>query len=250
MAFNPVELATETKKIVCKNTERKYYRFRAAKFYGGIATADCVGCNLRCAFCWAWNTTTKPETVVKFYTPEEVAQKLLTIAKEKKIDQIRISGNEPTIGRDHLLLVLKNLEGHNVKFILETNGIFLSDKSYALDLARFKDFLHVRISIKGATPDEFSQLTGAVPEAFELPIQALKNLVRAGVPCHPAVMVSFSNSDSIRLLHDRLETISPSFYDFEEEELILYGAVQKRLEKAGIKWTGAHEPEKIPNQLI
>jgi len=31
---------------VCNERKRKYYRFRAARFYGGIATADCMGCNL------------------------------------------------------------------------------------------------------------------------------------------------------------------------------------------------------------
>ena len=31
---------------------KKYYRVRPARWYGGIVTADCVGCGLLCRFCW------------------------------------------------------------------------------------------------------------------------------------------------------------------------------------------------------
>lgn len=245
MPSDPLELAKGTRDKVCKDNARKYHRFRPAKFYGGIATADCVGCNLRCLFCWAWNTVTRPESDGKFYTPQQVAEKLLMIARKHGLSQVRISGNEPTICRDHLLLVLKNLEAAGVRFILETNGIMIgADNSYALDLARFKDFLHVRVSIKGANATEFAALTGATANSFELQIQALKNLVAAGVSCHPAVMVSFSRLESLRALRDRLETIKPSFYDFEEEELMLYEGIKERLAAAGIKFTNAHEPER------
>ncbi len=46
--YNPVEIAEITEKTVCENNRRRYYRFRPARFYGGISTADCVGCCLRC----------------------------------------------------------------------------------------------------------------------------------------------------------------------------------------------------------
>ncbi len=105
--FNPIEMAELTKTIVCKRNQRKYYRFRPAKFYGGISTADCVGCCLRCAFCWSWRETTRPEKFGDFYSPEEVAGKLVSIAKKKKLRQLRISGNEPTICRNHLISVLE-----------------------------------------------------------------------------------------------------------------------------------------------
>jgi uncharacterized Fe-S cluster-containing radical SAM superfamily protein len=44
--IDPVKLSEMTQKQVCKDGLRKYYRFRPAKFYGGISTADCVGCCL------------------------------------------------------------------------------------------------------------------------------------------------------------------------------------------------------------
>jgi uncharacterized Fe-S cluster-containing radical SAM superfamily protein len=38
--YDPVRKAEETSWVVCRGDSRKYYRFRAARFYGGIATAD------------------------------------------------------------------------------------------------------------------------------------------------------------------------------------------------------------------
>ena len=233
--LNPLELARETEKIVCKNSERKFYRFRPAKFYGGIATADCVGCCLRCKFCWAWNVLVKPESCGKFYKAKDVADKLIEIANKHNFNQVRISGNEPTLGWQYLLKVLKYLKDSGLNLILETNGIILGcDPSYAKELSDFKDFIHVRVSLKGANPEEFSRLTGAEPKFFEYQIEALKNLDLAKIPCHPAVMVSFSKQESLQNLRNRLETINPNFFDFEEEELLLYGNVKERLKKAGL----------------
>lgn len=233
--FNPLELARETEKIVCKNSEKKFYRFRPAKFYGGVATADCVGCCLRCAFCWAWKTLEKPEATGKFYKPKQVAEELIRIAKKNNFNQVRLSGNEPTLGWQHLLKVLEHLKDSGLSVILETNGIIIGcDPSYAKELAPYRDFIHVRVSVKGANQKEFSLLTGAEPRFFEYQIEALKNLHQAGIPCHAAVMISFSNEDSLQYLRNRLETINPSFFDFEEEELKLYGNAQERLEKIGI----------------
>ncbi|MDH5771048.1 MAG: hypothetical protein OEZ25_07170, partial [Candidatus Bathyarchaeota archaeon] len=70
--FNPVELAHRTDKIVTRGTLRKYYRFRSAPFYGGISTADCVGCALRCVFCWSGFPRDHPERSGRFYSPEQV----------------------------------------------------------------------------------------------------------------------------------------------------------------------------------
>ncbi|MFH0928888.1 MAG: radical SAM protein [Candidatus Aenigmatarchaeota archaeon] len=233
--FNPVELAKETEKIICKNSEKKFYRFRPAKFYGGVATADCVGCCLRCAFCWAWKTLEKPEDSGKFCKPKEVADELIRIARENGFKHVRLSGNEPTLGWQHLLKVLGYLKGSGLDVIIETNGIIIGcDLSYAMELAEFKDFVRVRVSLKGASPTEFSKLTGAEPKFFEYQIEALKNLNQAGVPCNPAVMTLFSKEETLENLRSRLETINPSFFDFEEEELKIYKGVKERLEKIGV----------------
>jgi uncharacterized Fe-S cluster-containing radical SAM superfamily protein len=227
--MTPIEMAKETEKIVCRNLERKYYRFRGARFYGGIATSDTVGCNLRCCFCWAWNVVTQPERYGTFYSPEEVAEKLKTIAEKAGFRQVRISGNEPTIGKQHLLQVLENLKDSGLLFILETNGTLI-DEQYAKDLSKYRDFIHIRISLKGTNEDEFKRLTGF--DGFQLQINALKNLLKYEVPCHAACMVSFSPEENIKKLRARLAEICQELVDsLEIEKLVFYGDVRQRLEK-------------------
>jgi uncharacterized Fe-S cluster-containing radical SAM superfamily protein len=247
--YDPVEKAQATAAVVCRDDQRKYYRFRPARFYGGIATADCVGCCLRCLFCWSWLQVIRPESFGRFYSPDEVAGKLITIARRKGLRQMRISGNEPTISREHLIRVLE-LVPQNMRFILETNGILIGDDpSYAEDLARFGN-IYVRISLKGCSKEEFSMLTGASPGGYELQLQAVENLVRLNVNVHPAVMVSFSSPENIQRLRARLKKINKDFEDIEIEELVLYGDVEKRLKRAKITYRKAYPPERIPPEQV
>jgi uncharacterized Fe-S cluster-containing radical SAM superfamily protein len=217
--------------IVSRGRLRKYYRFRWAGFYGGIATADCVGCCLRCVFCWSWDVVNNPEGTGKFYSPEYVADRLIKIARKKRCTQMRVSGNEATLNREHLLALLGEIPSH-YRFILETNGIVLgSDTSYCRDLARFPN-LFVRVSLKGCCGEDFQRLTGMDEEGFDLQIKALENLVEEGVHCHPAVMNCFSSKQAQQRLSNRLGSIEVYFNNMEEEELILYPAVKHRLEAA------------------
>ena len=236
-SIDPLVLAERVREIAGSGEKRRYYRFRPAPFYGGIATADCVGCCLKCLFCWSWHIMVQPEKTGRFYSPEEVVRNLLSIVRKKGFHQVRISGNEPTLHRSHLLQVLQ-LIPHEIHFILETNGILIGhDPSYAKDLSRFPN-LYVRVSLKGACPEDFSRLTGTRPEGFTLQLKALENLLEKGVDCFPAVMANFSSQEEIRKLSQKLKEIRPDFANFEEEELILYPFVMDHLQKAGLKWTG------------
>jgi uncharacterized Fe-S cluster-containing radical SAM superfamily protein len=246
---DPIKKAEDLARVVSRGDLRKYYRFRHARFYGGIATADCVGCFLRCLFCWSWHEVIRPDACGQFYSPEQVARKLLGIARQRQYERIRISGNEPTLAREHLLKVLE-FTPPDLLFILETNGILIGhDASYARELSRFNN-LYVRVSLKGTTEEEFSRLTGCAPEGFSLQMRAIENLYQAGVEVQPAVMVSFSSSKGIETLRKRLAQIAPKLSTMEEEELVLYGDVEERLRKANIGCGLGHKPEHIPPEQI
>ena len=177
----------------------------------------------------------------KLYSPQQVARKLKTIAYKKGLKQVRISGNEPTIARDHLLQILNQIQG-DILFILETNGILIGhDATYARDLSRFEN-LYVRVSIKGTSETEFTRLTGAESSGFRLQMGALENLARYNVTTHPAVMVSFSSPENIKAFRRKLREIHEDFEDFEVEDLVLYGTVEKRLIKTGLSYNTAYEP--------
>jgi len=136
-------------------------------------------------------------------------------------------------------------------FILETNGTLIeNDKSYARDLSKFSR-LHVRVSLKGASNTEFSVLTGVEARAFDLQLEALKNLLDYGVKYHPAVMLSFSSRESIEELVGRLADIDRSLVEeLEEEYVFLYPHVVRRLKRAGLKPHTAYSPTRIPEELI
>ena len=234
---------------MCRGNQRRYYRSRPARFYGGIGTADCLGCSLRCVFCWSWDKVGRPGRFGQFYSPEKVAGRLTTIAYKKGFRRVRISGNEPTLARDHLLQVLRQIP-RNILFILETNGVLIGhDSTYARDLSGFEN-LYVRVSIKGSSEAKFSRLTGATPAGFGMQIQGLENLVRCNVNAYPAVMVSFSSPQNIKALRTRLGGIDKGFEDFEVEEVVLYGKVEERLKKAGLGYDTAHEPTRIPPEQL
>ena len=250
--FDPLDLAREIETVVTRGELRKYYRTaRPGRWYGGIASADCCGCCLRCVFCWSGAPRDNPGGIGKFYSPEHIFGKLDACARKFGYKQLRVSGNEPTLGKEHLLRLLELVDQSGYLFILETNGILIGwDKSYARELSRFK-CLHVRVSIKGTDEHEFSVLTGAKPEAFGLQLKALENLLNAGVSCHPAVMLSFSPKEGLQGLLKRLEAIDKSLLkQVEEEYVFLYPHVVERLRRAGIKPRVAYAPNRVPDELI
>ncbi|TET47752.1 radical SAM protein [candidate division TA06 bacterium] len=203
-------------------------------WYGGIATADCLGCSLKCVFCWSDKPRDNPEKMGHFHAPEEVYERLASSARRRGFSQMRVSGNEPTLATEHLITLLELVEGSGFRFILETNGLHV-DEGFAKSLSTF-DCLHVRVSLKGTTADEFHTLTGARREAFGLQLDALSNLISNGVSCHPAVMSSFSSGENLLRLEEKLREIHRGLPKaLEEETLILYPHVAKRLKKAGIK---------------
>lgn len=248
--FNCLAKAKEISDIVVQDTQRKYYRIpRAGRWYGGIATADCCGCNLTCVFCWSNKPRDNPAKIGEFYTPEQVFTKITHCAQIHNYHLLRISGNEPTIAKKHLLKVLSLVEKTKYLFILETNGTLL-DEDFVMDLSKFRN-LHVRVSLKGTNPEEFSMLTNARPETFDMILDHVQLLVDYKIRFNLAVMLSFSPDKHIVMLKKRLKEISPSIVDdFEEEYVFLYPHVVKRLKKAGVEPLMAYTPDGVPKKLV
>ncbi|MCP8305364.1 MAG: hypothetical protein H3Z50_07880 [archaeon] len=78
----------------------------------------------------------------------------------------------------------------------------------------------------------------------------MKNLSRADVNCHPAVMVSFSKKDSFYDLVERIKEIDSQIVSkIEIEELILYNRVAERIKKYGLKPFISHHPQRVLKEL-
>ncbi len=236
--YDPLDLSAKIETYVLKNgIMKKYYRFRGSKYYGGISTADVVGCNMYCHFCWV-NPKVRYhfQEVGNFYDPEEVGNRLVQIANKAKFHQLRVSGGEPTIGEKHLIALLKYLDDFPYQFILETNGMLLSQESYVKNLKNF-DNLHVRIAMKAATPEMFSKVTGSVQAAYQYPFQALEYLIKYEISCHTSIIIDFCTKEDLKYFATQLQKISPHLVNqLEFESLILYPHVLKGLKKIGLKF--------------
>lgn len=248
--FDPLELAKETEKIVTREgpegLERKYVGIYSAPVYRGIATGYAAGCCLRCIYCWSNWSRDFPERFGEFYSPKEVAQGLFDTAKKGitspgwerfrhlKINKLRVSGCEPTLGKEHLLRLLEYVERSGYPFYLETNGILLgADVDYVRKLSEFSKFIYVRVSFKAATPEGFTERTGALGEYYELPFKAIKRLLDEGIYARAAAMTDprVMPKEERSILIERLNEVHPRYGkgELEEEVIDAYDTSIKRL---------------------
>jgi uncharacterized Fe-S cluster-containing radical SAM superfamily protein len=225
--YDPIDIAKKVEETVVHGALKKYYRFRPTGFYGGIATADTVGCNLRCKFCWSAASVWNAQQTGDLYSPDKVAAELHRIAKMKRYRQVRVSGGEPTIGKQHLLALLGAMST-TYTFILETNGILLGyDSQYVKELSSFGN-LHIRVCLKGADKEEFILFTGAA-RGFEYQIKALA-LLRDACMSFNVALVS-TNPAKKQRLYRQLKEMGLGQVMVEEEEITLYPMVKARLNK-------------------
>ncbi|MEM2936593.1 MAG: radical SAM protein, partial [Candidatus Bathyarchaeia archaeon] len=175
-----------------------------------------------------------------FYSPEEVFNQLRKVARKYGVNKLRVSGAEPTLGRDHLLGLLECVEDSEFSiFILETNGILFGvDKDYVRRVSRFTK-PHVRVSLKAGTPEDFTRKTGAKPETFEIPFQAIQNLMDYNVDFHVASMSAdprIVTPKERENLIKKLAEIDPSLLlGLEEEKVDGYNTTLERLRYAGLR---------------
>ena len=235
--YDPIALGAATEKVVVDGNRRKYVQLgRTLRFYGGTTSATEVGCNLRCKFCFSDKPVWKPKNTGEFYTPQQVFDGLAANARKNGHKTISASASEGTLGRQHLYELLDLVEQSEFVYILETNGMTLGDDpKFARSLKRYKN-LHVRVSIKGCSQEEFHRLTGARKSAYELPFKALRYLIDAGVSCNACVSVSFSDSAGIKSVEKKLESMHPGILkSLELERIKLFPKVRKRLLSQGLK---------------
>jgi len=238
--FDPLERSERIENQVAEGKSRLYYRFRPAPYYGGIATADAVGCSFLCAYCWNYGRNLHPERYREFYMPQEVADRLCRIADKKSFRLFRISGAEPILGERtffHLVEVLKFIDRKRPDswFILETNGFYLGFRNDLLLVLREFSNLKVRICLKGVDEESFEHITGAKSGYYRYPIQALRELERLRVSVWPALMGDLFSKEDIRRLETSLKKDGIRS-GLELEFLEAYPFVVENMKKRKIKF--------------
>lgn len=232
--FDPLERAEEVESQVMKGNQRLYYRFRGARYYGGIATADAVGCSFLCAYCWNYYRNLNPARFHNFYSPHQGASKLLDIARKKSYRLFRISGAEPLIGESsfsHLLEVLKIIGRKQPRalFILETNGLFLGTRPDLVAQMNYTQ-LRVRVCLKGVDEESFQRVTGARKEYFSYPLEALREMEKQNIEAWPALMGDLFTMEQIHGLEQKIKDFG-IHSSLELEGLEPYPFVIKNMKK-------------------
>lgn len=237
--FDPLEHADRIEQMVMQGEKRIYSRFRASCYYGGIATADAVGCSFLCAYCWNYDRNLRPEPEDTWYTPQSVAVKLFNVARTCSYNMYRLSGSEPLLGPasfQHLLQVVKTLVRYspNAIFVLETNGLFLGDKPEFIQSLLIPN-LRVRVCLKGIDEKSFETISGAKREYFYYPLIALQEMEKAGITAWPALMGDFFREKEITEFQLKLKTEHVRA-ELELENLEAYPPVVGNLKKRKIEF--------------
>lgn len=227
--FDPRERAKCVESTVMNTVGgRRYYRFRYAKFYGGIVTADAVGCCLLCAYCWNYEKNETPETGT-FFSPEDVAKKLIKLAEKNRCYKFRISGCEPFLGEAstrHLYKVINIISSRlkDATFVIESNAAVIGSNPALLNefpkLSVSK--IKIRVSLKAENEAQCQKITNAIG-AHALQLAGIKAITDAHINCTVATMPNF------------VKTIDmiPSNVGRETEKMIVYNA-KDRLKKRGL----------------
>jgi uncharacterized Fe-S cluster-containing radical SAM superfamily protein len=239
--FDPLCRAKEVENLVMKGMKRKYYRLRPAKYYRGIATADLVGCNLLCAYCWNYRRNLKPsECEGRYYDHKEIAMMLIAIARRRGFNRIRLSGAEPILGErsfNHLLGVLEEISSREptMEFILETNGLLLGTWThFAQKLSQFQRLM-VRISLKGWDSESFEKISGAQGSYFEQALRGLTNVRDQQIEAWPAIMYDLFGRKGLKIINARLKELSLKPEDLELEYLEAYPFVVENLRRRSLE---------------
>jgi uncharacterized Fe-S cluster-containing radical SAM superfamily protein len=238
MPFDPVKRSAAAEKASMRGPARRYYRFRAARYYGGIVTADAVGCSFLCAFCWNYQRNLHPERYGRFSDPRQVALTLSRIARRSGFQLYRITGSEPVLGRaslEHAAGVVEQVRACDpqAQFVLETNGLMLGYRPELVDRVPTVGVM-VRVALKGCDEQSFEHVTGADRRFFDYPLRAVKLLQDRGIRAWAAIMEDLFEDQDMARLENRLRSLGVAG-SLEREHLERYPSVVENLRARGVR---------------
>lgn len=111
-------------------------------------------CNFRCFYCMPVNIKFKPHS--ELLTPKEIFEICSILTENYGVDELRLTGGEPTI-RPEFEDIVNRLSGLNVsKFGLTTNGFILKSK---LDFLKTTNCKNINVSLDSLKKDNFNKIT-------------------------------------------------------------------------------------------
>jgi len=134
-------------------------------------------CNFRCFYCMPKDIRFLPKN--DLLTPEEIFS-ICSILNDFGIDEIRITGGEPTLRTEFNEIISRLSELPLSKLGLTTNGFFLTTK---LRLLKEKNCQHLNISMDSLQKDKFNRITRShyFPEVYSSILNARESGFRVKV---------------------------------------------------------------------
>lgn len=167
-------------------------------------------CNARCSFCYYLGSIKAGTT--RDYSTEEVKSKLRE-AKSLGLDQVDLSGGEPTIRPDLAEVISYARDLGFVKIAIITNGIRMANPEY-VDMLVAAGLNDILLSTHGTTQEEHDGLTN-VKGSFDRIRKATQNIAR-----HPEVELRF-NATITSVNYGSLDALFDMLHDYDPTEVNL-----------------------------
>ena len=227
---DPVREAERIEEVVVRSNRgsvlRAYFTIGLHESYAENAVlAGMMGCNLSCVYCMWPSSYINPRKIgrEKYLSPSEAASRILSVAKDHGLGEVRLSGGEPTLGWEHTKELIRLLRDRRLRVVLETNGILPAIREDIVsDIAGYTEIM-VRVSIKAATPEIFETLTRTPARYHDYPFIFIERLAsideRLVRNAEPEILVVYPHIlKRFKRLGRRLRP-SPFKYPWEEEPL-------------------------------
>jgi MoaA/NifB/PqqE/SkfB family radical SAM enzyme len=163
-------------------------------------------CNVRCQFCYYGNCLSQPNP------PSNWVKAQLIYARKHGIKDVDFSGGEPTVRGDLINLVGYAKKMGFRKICMITNGLILSNESYARQLIQ-SGLNDVLFSIHGNRQELHDYLT-QVPGSFQKLLKAIENVKKEGINFRTNTVVTRANYKSLPQLAELLSALKPKAVNF------------------------------------
>lgn len=141
-------------------------------------------CNMGCRFCWVGDRRT-----VSPLSNQEQEEGLAYIYNNPSIEEIHISGGEPTLRKDLSSLLEKIKQKKFKAVVMHTNALAFADPEYAKKVTPY--LTHAVISLQAATPERHEYIT-RLKGKFDVQLEGIQNVIGQGV--HVAINTVMARS--------------------------------------------------------
>ena len=197
------------------------------------------GCNLACRHCWMgprFDATGDQYPTL----PVELFETAIREAKPLGLNGVKLTGGEPLL-HPHFTRLLEIVRREELKLTIETNGL-LCTPEIAAEIAKSPDRF-VSVSIDGIDAATHERVRG-VPGSFKAALQAVSNLVAAGIRPQVIFTVMRSNADQVDAIVHRAEELGAASVKFNVVQPTARGEklheVQETLRVAELIELGRH----------